>query len=79
MLKIILIAAGIILIIGLALFGTSIKEQALRGMAKETPGYNCGKGEVCTSCIINGNRCNCGVDFCLCGNETIDRAECELK
>jgi len=79
MLKIILITAAIILIIGLAIFGTGIKEKALRGMAKETPGYNCGEGGVCTSCIISGNRCNCGADSCVCGNETIDRAECELK
>ncbi len=77
-LKIILMAAGIILITGLAIFGSSIKEKALKGMVENIPEYNCGKDGICTSCVIGGYTCSCGTYTCNCGNETIDRAECEL-
>jgi hypothetical protein len=77
-LKIILITLGIVLIIGLALFGTTIKEKALKGMVQDIAEYNCGKDDICTSCIIDGHTCSCGTHTCSCGNETVDRTECEL-
>lgn len=77
-LKIILIILGIVLIVGLALFGSSIKEKALKGMVQDIAEYNCGEDDICTSCIINGNTCSCGADTCSCGNETVDKGECEL-
>ncbi len=77
-LKIILILLGIILIISLALFGAVIKEKALKGMVRDIPEYNCGKNDICTSCIIEGHSCSCGTHTCTCGNDTFDRRECEL-
>lgn len=78
MLKIILIIVAIVLIVSLALFGSSIKEKALKGIVQNIPEYNCGKDDICTSCIIDGHTCSCGPYTCDCGNETVDKAECEL-
>lgn len=77
-LKIILLILGIILIISVSIFGSSIKEKALKGMVQNVDEYNCGKDDICTSCIINGNTCSCGEHTCSCGNETVERAECKL-
>ncbi len=76
--KVVLAIIGIVFIISLALFGSSIKEKALKGMVQDIPEYNCGDEGICTSCIIEGNTCSCGADTCSCGDETVDRAECEL-
>lgn len=77
-LKIILILSGIFLIVSLALFGSSIKEKALKGIVEDVPEYNCWKDNICTSCIIDGHTCSCGTHTCTCGNNTVDRTECEL-
>ncbi len=77
-LKIILIILGIVFIIGLALFGSSIREKALKGMVQDIPEYNCGKDDICTSCIIDGNTCSCGTDTCTCGDEIVDKNQCQL-
>jgi len=76
--KIVLIVITLILIIGLAIFGSSIKEKVLRGMISDVPEYSCGGGDLCTSCIIDGNKCNCGADICKCGNDTFEKKECEI-
>ncbi len=77
-LKIILIILGIVFIIGITIFGSSIREKALKGMVQDIPEYNCGKGDICTSCIIEGHTCSCGTHTCTCGNETVDRTQCQL-
>jgi hypothetical protein len=76
--RIILLGGMIIGILLLVLFGPSIKEKALNGIIRDIPEYNCGDGNLCTSCIIGGHSCSCGKHICTCGNETIDKAECEL-
>ena len=77
-LKIIWITLIIALILGLAIFGSPIKEKALKGLLKNIPEYNCEKDDICTSCIIDGVPCSCGTDTCTCGNETFNRTVCEL-
>lgn len=76
-LKIIMIVGLIAVIIILALFGSGIKEKALKGVTQDIPEYNCEDG-LCTSCIISGNLCSCGEHTCDCGNISVDKAECEL-
>lgn len=76
--KIIILVVIIIGIVALALFGSNIKEKALKGIVNEIPEYNCGKDNLCTSCIIDGHSCSCGTHTCTCGNETVDRAQCQL-
>ena len=65
-------------ILALAFFSFGLKETALKGMAKENPGYNCDENSFCTSCMINGNTCRCGEQVCDCGEMTVDKEECEL-
>ncbi len=77
-LKIILIILGIVFIIGITIFGSSIREKALKGMVQDIPEYNCGKDDICTSCIIDGNTCSCGTDTCTCGDEIVDKNQCQL-
>jgi len=70
---IILIMAGIV---SLAMFGSGLKGIAVKGIAKDLPEYNCGEGNICTSCIIEGQTCGCGTEVCDCGNKTINKEEC---
>lgn len=77
-LKIILITVVLIVIILLAIFGIEIKEKAIRAIAKEVPDYYCGKDEICTTCIIEGQKCSCGERVCECGNRTVKKEECEF-
>ena len=76
--KLMLIIFGLAGIIVLVLFGTGLKEKALKEMVSDIPEYNCGDDDVCTSCIIKGNTCSCGEHTCSCGNDTVDRQECML-
>lgn len=76
--KIIVIIIVLIGILIFALFGFGLKEMAIKEMVKNIPEYSCNKDNLCTSCIIKGHTCSCGENKCRCGNETIDRAECEL-
>jgi hypothetical protein len=76
--KIMLSLAGIILIVGLAIFGSGIKEKVSQGIVDDIPEYNCGQKDICTSCIINGNACSCGTSTCACGNNTVDISQCQL-
>ncbi len=77
-LKVILIILGLMIIISLALFGSPLKEKALKGIVKDIPEYNCGTDDICTSCIIGGHTCSCGTHTCSCGNKTVDKVECQL-
>ena len=77
-LKLIIIIGAIIGILALTLFGTGLKEKALKEIVSDIPKYNCGDDNVCTSCIIKGNSCSCGEHTCSCGNDTVDRQECML-
>lgn len=77
-LKIILLTGIVIGIFVLALFGFGVKETLTKSLISNVPEYNCGEGEVCTSCIINGNDCKCNESICECGNETVDKSECDL-
>ncbi len=65
-------------IIFLVLFGTEIKKRAIRGIAEQIPSYECDKDEVCTSCIIEGEVCSCTEHVCQCGNDTVEKGECEM-
>lgn len=76
--KLIMLAAAIIGVVALAIFSFGLKERALRGMVDDVSEYNCGKDNICTSCIIEGNSCSCGAYTCICGNKTVDKVECEL-
>jgi len=77
--KIILVTLALAAIVLLAILGAGIKEKAIKAIAKETPGYNCGKDEICTTCIIEGQICSCGKTTCECGNKTVQSKECYLK
>ena len=76
--KIILITAILVIIILLTILGAGIKEKAIKAIAEKTPGYYCGKNEICTTCIIEGQRCSCGKTMCECGNKTVSSDECYL-
>jgi len=67
----------IVAIVLLALFGSGLKEKASKGLAEEIDGYNC-DGGICTTCIIDGESCNCGPEVCTCGSTTVDKEECSL-
>ncbi len=77
-LKIVLIIGAITGILIITLFGSGLKEKALKEMASDIPEYNCGRDNLCTSCVIEGNICSCGEHTCGCGNKTVDKTECNL-
>lgn len=76
--KIILLMIVILGILALSLFASNIKDISIRGMVEKVPEYNCGVGDLCTSCIIEGYTCSCGKEVCSCGNKTVDREVCDL-
>ena len=76
--KIIIIILLLFSIIIIAIFSFGVKEFALRGIIEDVSEYNCADNGVCTSCMIEGNLCNCDSHKCMCGNLTVDKKECEL-
>ncbi len=77
-LKTFFILSLIVLILLLVFLGSGLKEKALKGMTSDVPGYVCGKGNICTSCMIAGQNCNCEVNKCDCGGNIVDRKKCEI-
>ena len=61
----------------LAMFGSGLKEKVVNGMAENVEGYSC-DGGICTTCMIDGEKCSCGDEVCTCGSKTVDAAECSL-
>lgn len=78
-LKIIILIGIIMVILMFALFGFGLKELAVKKIVEDIPEYECGGGDICMSCTIEGHSCSCGKHTCDCGNKTVDREECILK
>lgn len=76
--KIILLVLAILSIITISLFAIGLKEASLKGIVEKVPEYNCGKGNLCTSCIVEGSTCSCGGYTCNCGNKSVNKTECDL-
>jgi len=68
----------IVFIVFLAVFGTGVKDKAVRGVTDDVGEYNC-DGELCLGCVIGGETCNCGKESCTCGENHVDRSECLLS
>lgn len=78
-LKIIILVGMIIAIVLLALFGFGLKEIAVKEIVKNVPEYECGEGDLCMSCTIEGQSCSCGKHTCDCEGLIVGREECVLK
>jgi len=76
--KVIFLIIVLILVLLLSLMGSTLKEASRKGLISKVPDYNCG-GDICTSCIIEGNACSCGTHTCDCGNKSVDLQECTLN
>jgi len=75
--KIILIILALGIILFVSLFGSGFKQMAIEKVAAKTQGYIC-NDNLCTTCIIKGELCECDKIQCECGNNTVPINQCML-
>ena len=70
---------GIILLSGMivfSLFGSGVKSALTLALGEETPGYVCNEEGLCATCVIEGAVCQCGGEYCNCGDNKVPIDEC---